>query len=69
MAGAPAAQGTLAVSGAAAAGVAHAGAVTVASGFRGLAFTGSGGTVSPRITAAYCGSSGVTTLASLLASL
>ena len=54
---------------AAGAGVAQAGAVTAASTLRGLAFTGSGGTFSPRRTAAYCGSSGVTTLASLFASL
>ena len=52
-------------------GAPHAGACWVAASgaLRGLALTGSGGTFSPRMTAAYCGSPGRTTLASLLASL
>jgi hypothetical protein len=61
--------GTVPASDAGAAGVAQAGVVTTGSTFLGLAFTGSGGTLLPRMTGAYCGSSGVTTLASLLASL
>ena len=49
----------------------HAGACAagVSGALRGLALTGSGCTLSPRMMAAYCGSPGSTTLASLLASL